>query len=536
MKKVFYILLAAAACLVSCSKEVPTNNEIPVEPIVKTGKTITFSASIDLNTKTKAALDGLNINWQSGDYIGIATDNNATIVAYPVTVDGSDATKCTITVDEVAGATAYYAIFKGSLGDGGANVNSRAADDFSDISFDTATKTFTGLKVGNQQVASEPLSSYLWYTNGFPLAMAGKTDGTTLSMKPCLALFKVQIHADSVPDAYYFTTDTYTSTYSVNHDHNYSAVRGFNLYQMAGSTVYSSGDYNVQVGGDGSLTVTNGENKTQYRQISQSGKLTAGTPYYMCLIPGGDITSMKLDFLGYSDNTPTLSWDAVYTMSLAPAGGLTVAPGDFYNLGTVNPLGRKKAKNEAADEAEDEAAASYVPAITIDGDISDWTGIAAQPSDNTSRIREWKFKSDSQKVYFYFSFRKNRVDSARNLYVGFDTDNSSSTGSSYGSVSGCEAYIKVVPFVNVGEATTPEPVVGFDANSVVYASGVGTNNGAVYCYSYDDGSDLGSSSSNIYLEISVDRNKLNLPAAGSNVTIGCSYDWYVTGTQVLAME
>ena len=535
MKKVFYILLAAAtACLVSCSKEVSNDNEIPVEPVVKTGRTITFSASIDLNTK--AALDGLDIKWQSGDYIGIATDNNATIVAYPVTVDALDATKCTITVDEVAGATAYYAIFKGSLGDGGANVNNRDADDFSDIAFNTTTKTFTGLKVGNQQVTASSLSSHLWYTNGFPLAMAGKTNGSTLSMKPCLALFKIQIHAESVPDAYFFKTETYTSSYSINHDHNYSAVRGFDLYQMAGSTIYSSGDYNVQVGGDGSLTVTNGENKSQYRQISQSGKLTADTPYYMCLIPGGDITSMKVNFLGYSDNTPTLSWDAVYTMSLAPLGGLTVAPGDFYDLGKLNPLSRKRSKNEAADEVADAAAAAYVPAITIDGDLSDWVGIAAQPSNNTSRIREWKFKSDSQKVYFYFSLRKNRVDSAKSIYIGFDTDNNSSTGSSYGSVSGCEAYIKTVPFVNVGEATTPDPVVGFDASSVVYASGVGTNDGAVYCYSYDDGSDLGSNSSSIYIEISVDRDKLNLPAAGSNVTIGCSYDWYVTGTQELSME
>ena len=42
-------------------------------------------------------------------------------------------------------------------------------------------------------------------------------------------------------------------------------------------------------------------------------------------------------------------------------------PGDYYDLGTLNPIGRKKAKNEAEDEAAD-AAGPFVPAITINGE------------------------------------------------------------------------------------------------------------------------------------------------------------------------
>ena len=167
--------------------------------------------------------------------------------------------------------------------------------------------------------------------------------------------------------------------------------------------------------------------------------------------------------------------------------------------------------------------------ITVDGDMSDWAEIAAFASSQNSRIREWKFKASEKYVYFYFSLRKNRVDSARTLYIGFDTDNNSETGASHGNIAGCEAVIKAVPFTNVGEATTPVPVDGFDNQSKADA-----NEGAVYCKVYDAGEDLGSSSSSIYLEISVSRDKLALPASGQ-ITVGCSYDWYVTGVQAVTL-
>lgn len=402
MKKVFYILFAATAALfVSCSKE--ATNDIPAE-VPQTGETITFTATINMPAATKAALDGLNINWANGDYIGIATDNNAEIKVYPITVDASDATKCTITVEAVEGATEYYAVFKGSLGADGDATKEVAADDFSAISFDTSTKTFSGLTVGNQQVAAGSLSSHLWYTNGYPLAMAGKADGSSLEMMPCLALAKIQIDAESVPADHNFITDTYTSSYGIDHTHEYSAVRGFNLYQKGGANPYSSGDYTVQVAADGSLTTTAviNDNKKEYRQISQGAKLSAGTDYYMCLIPGGNISSFKIDFLGYKDDAGTYSWDAVYSMT--KSGSVSVNPGDFFDLGTLNPLGRKKAKNEAEDEAEDEIAGSYVPAITIDGDMSDWSSLDADKVVSVSGsgdYQEFKVAYDELSLYFY---------------------------------------------------------------------------------------------------------------------------------------
>lgn len=465
MKKVLSILFASLLVWsISCTKEtVMVNNpekdieESPVDNGTEK-KTITFSASIEFNNETKASLSGLNINWQDGDYVGVATDNSATIVAYPVTPDGVDATKCTITVDAVEGATAYYAIFKGRLGDGGAGLHNVEADDFSDLTFNTSTKTFSGLTVGNQQVAVGSLASYLWYTDGFPLAMAGKSDGSTLVMRPCLALVKLQISSESVPAEYYYKTITYKSTYDINHDYNYSAVRGFNLYQKGGSTIYSSGDYTVQIKADGTLTTTSSGTKKEYRQKSQEDKLVADTDYIMCLIPGGDITSFKIDFLGYSANTPTVSWDAVYSMS--KNGTITVSPGDFYDLGKLNPLGRKKAKNEAGWEAADATAAVFTPSITIDGVFDDWDpALNDKIVGKTSSIsadghyKDLKVAYDDMYIYIY---TKRDWDSSSYdiwtggssyIYYGFDLDNDSETpATTIGEMPGADATILLNPF------------------------------------------------------------------------------------------
>ena len=532
MKRVLFFALAAVAVVIaSCTKE--DVKEMP-DNVIETGKTITFTASIDMKAETKATLSGLNINWSSGDYIGIATDNNATIVAYPVTPDGTDPTKCSITVNAVEGAKDYYAVFKGSLGDDDPGTNAVAADDFSSITFDTTTKTFSGLKVGNQQVAVSSLSSHLFYSNGYPLAMAGKANGTTLIMKPCLALVKLQIHSESVPTDYCFKTITYTSTYNKDHEHSYSAVRGFNFYQIGSDTKYSSGDFDVQIAANGDLVTTPGSTKKEYRQMTQSAKLSADTDYIMCVIPGGSISSFKVDFLGYKDNTPTNSWDAVYSMS--KAASISVAPGDCYDLGKLNPLARKKAKDEADDEAEDEAAASYVPAIMIDGDMSDWSGISAFGVSVSGRIREWKFKSDSQNVYFYLALRRNRAHAGNSLYVGFDTDNNNSTGTSANGMSGLESYAKSIPFTNEGEASVPIPVNGVDSASEIRAGSI-SSVGLVKVSSVDPGGSLSDDSINVYVELSIPRNKLNLPAAGSTITVNCSYQYgYLGAAQSVTLE
>ena len=532
MKKLFYILFTASALLfVSCAKEVGENKTAPEAEL--TGETITFSATIDMPAATRAALSGLNINWQSGDYVAFATDNDATIRVYPVTVDGVDPTKCTITVDKVDGASGYYAIFKGSLGDGGAGVNSVDADDYSMVTFNTTTKTFSGLTVGNQQVAKNSLSSYLWYSDGYPLAMAGKADGSSLSMKPCLALVSLGIDAESVPAGYYYQNIPYVSSYSVNHDHYYTAVRGFNLYQKSGSKIYSSGDYDVAISADGSLTTTvvDNANKKEYRNLGGEGKMEVGTQYLMCLIPGGSVSSFKIEFLGWSANSSSsYSYSAAYTMT---KGGLSsINPGDYYDLGVLNPLGRKQAKNEADDELAD-AASAYTPAIDIDGDYDDWDGkteyAGTRPGGGSnSRVSAWRMYADAYNMFFYVKLFTEKMTTSRYLYVGFDTDNNEATGETLGGISGMEKFVVTYPVKN---GTSPiELIEGTDPRSTVN----GSTDGSIALWGVFDSGDP-STSTYTEVELCIPRSKVSLTSAGT-ISVAVAYNDYSTIKQSLTLN
>lgn len=179
----------------------------------------------------------------------------------------------------------------------------------------------------------------------------------------------------------------------------------------------------------------------------------------------------------------------------------------------------------------------YTPAIVVDGDLSDWSEIAALPSSQSSRIREWKFKADAYNVYFYFSLRKNRCGTGKTLAIGFNTDNDTATGDNYdeNKILGNETIVTSVPFTNtVGSELTP--VNGYDGSSSVMIHGGSNTSGLVYVYNYDNGQSLASDSSSTYIELSIPRSSLNLPAAGNTITIGCAFDYYVTGTQSITLE
>lgn len=168
---------------------------------------------------------------------------------------------------------------------------------------------------------------------------------------------------------------------------------------------------------------------------------------------------------------------------------------------------------------------TYTPAITIDGDMAEWSDIAtARTYGNDSYLHYWKFKSDSRKIYFYLALRKNRVDVKKSLYIGFNIDNDSDTGSNYGNVPGCEAYAHAIPFTNEEGATPIIGVNGLDANSYVTDSVLGTHNGGITIASYDASESYDSDSSNIYVELSINKSQLSLPATG-NIKVGCSYGW-----------
>lgn len=531
MKKHVLVLLAfAAALFVSCNNVVEPLDSNSQAPAAE-GKTITFSATIDANPQTKASLDGLNIKWSSGDYIGVATDNSATVVAYPVSDISSDGLSCSLQVNAVEGAQTYYAVFKGSLGADGDPELEVAANDFSAISFDTSTKTFSGLTVGKQQVAKGSLSSHLWYTYGYPLAMAGKSSGNTLVMKPCLALFKIALDAESVPEAYLFSETYNNPTYNVDHKHYYSAVRGFNFYQIGASTINSSGDFTVQIADSGDLNVNAvvNESTLEYRQISQTAQLTADTPYYMCLIPGGSISSFKIDFLGYRNDVGSVDWNSVYTMTMAK--NISVAPGDFYDLGTLNPLARKRAKNHQDDDAADEMAASFTPAVVIDGNFDDWEGITEYSGNRpdgsaNSRINAWRMTYDEFNIYFYLELVTEKILTDRNIYVGFDTDRDETHGTSIGNIPGVEQFVKVFP---TSVSSVNVFIQGADPRSSVNSTSNGSDR------TIEIWSILGDPATSTFVELCIPRSKVSLSSAAT-VDVAVSFNSYNTAKQTLVLE
>ena len=181
------------------------------------------------------------------------------------------------------------------------------------------------------------------------------------------------------------------------------------------------------------------------------------------------------------------------------------------------------------------AAATPPPAggISLDGAIGDWAGITAYASSATSRIREWSYAADANNVYFLFKMRKNRCDGGRPLAIGFDIDDTG-TLSDNNNMKNCEIMVRFYPFTNSGEATQPVCVNGYVTNATINGT---EDASAVKAYMYDDGSDLGSSDSNIYLEVGVPKSKLTgLPAAGTSVQIGASYDYYFAGFQSITLK
>ncbi len=176
-----------------------------------------------------------------------------------------------------------------------------------------------------------------------------------------------------------------------------------------------------------------------------------------------------------------------------------------------------------------------VSGITIDGNLSDWDGITAFSSSANSRIREWKYSSDAENVYFYFAMRKNRVDSGRKLVIGFDIDETGSLTDN-NNLKSAEAIARnIIPFTNASGATELTVVTGTDAGSEVVSTSGEASTGVVNVYAVAGTEDISTDSSNAYVELSIPKAKLGLPAAGTTIKIGASYDYYFAGWQEITL-
>ena len=180
--------------------------------------------------------------------------------------------------------------------------------------------------------------------------------------------------------------------------------------------------------------------------------------------------------------------------------------------------------------------------VTLDGDMSDWAD--GEAISNSGSIKEWKYSSDASNLYFYFKVAKSDIkDDAgsynwkRYIYIALDTDNSTSTGSTYSgaglSFPGCDALATLYPF----RGTVPdgmtypagvEFVNGVD-NQGDTQSPVGTSTGShVTAYGYISGDYA-------YLEIGVPRAAIGSPKNGK-MKVQFSYSWNLTGAQLIEIK
>lgn len=435
MKKNFLLLLASIAfCSLSCSKEntkeideSPIDNREETQMPVSHGKTITFSASIELPAQTKAILNDHSVEWKSGDYIGIATEQASTVTGYEIT-PGSDPKTCTFTIAAVDNAENYYAIYTGS-------------SDFSGITFNTETKTFSGTAAEKLIIKHGRFDSPT-ITHPEQLPMAGKANSNTTSikMKPCLALGKVRVGAESV---------------AAKHDGTYSGVRGFNFYQdpdasWDGSTPYCSGDYTVCLSGDDlvvspSTTITT--NLHNYRDLSSGDLLSANTDYYFAFIPGGSINGFRLDFVGFKGESESyaIDWGIQYTYKLNQT--MTVKPGEIFDFGTFDPVASKK----------DEAGFTG-HAITIDGTFSDWASVTTTGG-SSNGYTQCKVTYDKYFIYFYSKTTGITWNSGNYFYYCLDTDNNDTTGGELWSRPGFESIFYISPCTGTAGTFASEPSI-----------------------------------------------------------------------------
>lgn len=460
MKKYLIISMACLFGMMSCSKDIKKG--INEADLLQEPETITFSAGIDIDV-TKATVSGLTITWNSSDRIAVANDINDEIQTCAITRDDIDHTKCTFTVEAVAGATTYYAICKGSSTDG--------------ITFDHTTGTFSGLNLSKYSFDSGELS-------GSSISIAGKsTDKASFSMKPCLSLVRFRMHEESV-----------TAKYAGG----YSGIRGLYFIAKNGSRVYVAGDYTVDLSGDMAVQYVNNGNKKDDHKIDSNELLTAGVDYYFTVLPAGAVTSMEFRFLGFNSDESVSDTEGIYTMSTSQT--VSFDPGDCFNFGTLNPVGLKKDKDN--------------PAISIDGAMTDWVGVDAIVGDG-NRITEWKYKSDSFNVYFYLKVTITGGDqyAVRGTDAGFamGININDATGTTLDEVSQehCDYRVSVYPFTNAKNTT---PVTCGTGTGSIKPSPFSSYNGSVP-YAGTTDSDYA------YVEFSVPRNKIGYPASGSTIKV-----------------
>lgn len=168
----------------------------------------------------------------------------------------------------------------------------------------------------------------------------------------------------------------------------------------------------------------------------------------------------------------------------------------------------------------------FKPAVTIDGDFTDWDGVTEwngtrNNGGSNSRINNWRMQADEHNIYVYLDLNTEKITNSRYIYVGFDTDSDTTTGSTRGNCPGCEQYVVLYPAV---EGSDPVAMIqGADPRSTVNGNSDGTL--TTWC-------NLGDSNS--LLELCIPRSKVGLTESVS-LMVSVSYDSYDACQQELVL-
>lgn len=168
----------------------------------------------------------------------------------------------------------------------------------------------------------------------------------------------------------------------------------------------------------------------------------------------------------------------------------------------------------------------FIPKVTIDGNFADWDGVTELESTRgngamNSKINNWKMQADEYNIYVYLNLNTEKILNTSYFYVGFDTDNDTSTGGN-GGCPGSDKYVIVYPAV---EKSDPLAMIqGADPRSVVNGSWDGTL--MTWCNKGD---------TNSLLELCIPRSKVGLTDP-ANMKVSVAFDWYDTIQQELVLQ
>lgn len=168
----------------------------------------------------------------------------------------------------------------------------------------------------------------------------------------------------------------------------------------------------------------------------------------------------------------------------------------------------------------------FKPAVTIDGDFTDWDGVTEwtgirNNGESNSRINNWRMQADEYNIYVYLDLNTEKIKNTSYLYVGFDTDNNTSTGGN-GGCPGSDKYVVVYPAV---EGSAPVAMIqGADPRSTVNGNDDGTL--MTWCNMGDV---------NSLLELCIPRSKVGLTESAS-MKVSVAFDWYDTQQQELVLQ